>query len=184
MLSRKDNHIMSTPRRSARIAALHAAKNVSKMVAPPASALQHEPSMPSRMADVDMDMQEYEELFENYNLCFKVKESLQAFQKQLRFLQHKRYLLDFFTAEQLKELHQFIQEFHKDHNEWNQKFADEMAAVVRKNKCTYITDDKNFNVYFQGSIMSFLNTKKEIHNLFTATHHDVMTVYHLIKKRV
>lgn len=178
---------VSRLRRSARIAAKNAAENVSNMptsftlIVKPKT-LRRDPNMPSRMAEVDMEMQEYEELFEHYNLCFKVKESLQAFQKQLRFLQQKRYLIGFFTAEQLKELHELIQDFHKAHNEWNQKFADEMAAVIRGNKDIVISENTNF--HFSGTIMHCINSMKETHNLWAVTYKDVMTVYHLIKNRL
>jgi hypothetical protein len=179
------------PRRSARIAALHAVKNSKLPVlfnlnAPPAPPAPLAPlkaplhSLPRRMADVDIDMQEYEAWAADTTKARNMKEYLRAFQKKLEFLVVRPYLLDFADEGMIQTLVADIENFHVLHESYNQQLANKLSNALRGDKYYHIITTTNV---CPGIFMETLHAEKETHNLFVFVYQYVMTVHHLIKNR-
>lgn len=165
---------MSAPlRRSARIAS----KNSSKTV--PSVPLKAPSPSTIFMNEIVIDIDEYEELAQTAREATTLIEKLKAQQEQLRFLERRRNLIDYFGPNMLKSLDRLISEFHQEHENYNQQFAAKMANRVRGDKFYHIITDSNFMM--GGSIMELIHEQKEIHNLFVSMYKDVMTVFYLLK---
>jgi hypothetical protein len=187
----------ANPRRSARIAALHAVKNSKLPVlfnlnappapsapsapsAPPASLKAPLHSLPRRMGDVDIDMQEYKAWAADTKKARNTKDYLHAFQKQLEFLQERPYLLDYADEKMIEKLTADIQKFHTSHEDYNQQLANKLSNAMRKDKYFHIITTTNVCA---GTFLSTLHAEKETHNLFVTVYLHAMKVNYLIKNR-
>lgn len=190
---------MSQPRRSARIAAKNTAftkapTSFNVIVQPNPQPMlglsdkdlqrleQSMPAYPNNPPEIDARLWEYEALFEKTRSAQDTTEKLEAIRAQMNHLQWSDRLTDFFSASQLKELHELMQEFHRMHDLWNRGFVANMADAVRSNMGYYIdTNPKSFN---PGRIMEVLRNEMETHNLFVSTRIDVEIVYEDIVSRL
>ena len=164
-------------RRSLRIAA-----RTAKSVVPSAPLKAPRPSKPTRMAEVDAEMEEYEELAYHAKQINDLSESLQAKQKQLQFLQMRPYLLDFASKEMVDDLKMLIEKFHATHETYTQQLADKMYNAVLGDKISYLVTNPDSSSYRCRS-QELLIVEKNLHNLFTALYTYVMTTHHLMKSR-
>ena len=187
---------MFQPRRSQRIAAKNASKvptSFPVIMEPNSqptlrlsdkdvqSLEQSMPAYPNNPPEIDAQLWEYEALVEKTRCAQDTTEKLEAIQTQMNFLQSHCRLTDFFSASQLKEFHELMQEFHRMHDLWNRGFVANMVDAVRSNMPYYInTDPTSFT---PGRIMEVLRNEMETHNLFVSTPIDLQVVYEDIRLR-
>lgn len=177
-------------RRSSRIASKNTTQPASKNTDP----VPFRTSKPTRMKDIAMELEEYEELndgserskplpsacFSSNNSAKTLMEMMKADQQRFRYLLERSYLIDFFSQEMIEDLHEQIETFRMNHDAWTQELEKQMTNSVRYNKYWRIHPD---DIVTNFPIMSMIRRSSEIHNLFVSLYEDVAYINRLIKNR-
>jgi hypothetical protein len=177
-------------RRSSRIASKNTEQTASKNTDP----VPFCPSKPTRMKDIAMELEEYEDLndgseqrkpspsafFSSNDSAKKLMAMMKADQQRFRYLLERSYLIDFFSQEMIEDLHEQIETFSVNHDAWTQELEKQMKNAIRYNKYWRIHPD---DVVTNFPIMATIRRASETHNLFVSLYEEVTYIKRLIKNR-